>query len=83
MIKNRTQRRISERARAEILRDAAQRVNECAFEFWWESSYPLYALCAIILLKMIARWYEVGPVSTHIVEDVIVFDVAQKQFLKW
>ena len=73
MKKNRMQCRISERARAEILRDAAQRVNECAFEFWWESSYPLYALCATILLKMIARWCEVGPVSTQIIKDVIFF----------
>ena len=73
MIKNDKEWDVAQGARAEILRDAAWRINECAFEFWWKSSYPLYALRATILQKMIAQWCEVGPVSTPIIKDVIVF----------
>ena len=40
------------KARVEILKGVAGRVSECACEFWWESSYPLYALCATTVLKM-------------------------------
>ena len=52
MLIKRVQRGNGQRTRAEILRNVAGKVNECACEFWWESNYPLYAFRATTVLKM-------------------------------